>query len=205
MPKRSHTLKQGADRVIEERSDFDESERSGYASDTPVAGKKSRKQDTFGEAIPKKRKKKNKQEDASYKMISNSQTNIKAGGSAYDSAKTKVTIAKVYPGISDPRVKYYPTIRANAIPPHGVPYEDFQKTLASPSSKFVESVYSLDHQVEHAYQHNSAAKLRHQVMNQRKNTTPWMTTSKANARKQVTQPKNGVYTVPMARHINIVN
>ena len=41
-PKRSHTLKQeNQDRVIEENSEFNES-GNGYASDTPVAGKKKR-------------------------------------------------------------------------------------------------------------------------------------------------------------------
>lgn len=98
--KRAQTLKQNpADRVIEEGSDFDDS-GSGFASDTPVAGLKRHKVDTFGEAmtVPKKRKLKKHpiEENTSYKIISISQSNIKgmsAAGSAYDSNKKRVKIA----------------------------------------------------------------------------------------------------------------
>lgn len=52
--KRARTLKQEtpADRVIEEASDFDDS-GSGYASDTPVGGKKNKRQanENFGQAV----------------------------------------------------------------------------------------------------------------------------------------------------------
>jgi hypothetical protein len=61
--KRAQTLKQETpvvDRVIEELSDFDDS-GSGFASDTPVAGKKragakSGDVGTFGDAIRRKKK-----------------------------------------------------------------------------------------------------------------------------------------------------
>lgn len=69
--------------------------------------------------------------------MSNSLTQIKgvsANGSAYDSSK-KVKISQVYTGMKQPKKRYYPTVRGNAIPQQGVPYETFQKTLLSPDSK----------------------------------------------------------------------
>lgn len=110
--KRARTLKQeAADRVIEEDSNFDDS-GSGFASDTPIAGKKGRNHDTFGEAsIPKKRKiKKNRDEQVSYQVASVSQSNIGAG-SAYDGSKKRVMLAKIYPGMMQPKRRYYPTMR----------------------------------------------------------------------------------------------
>lgn len=144
--KRAQTLKQeAADRVIEEGSDFSDS-GSGFASDTPVAGlRQNRNVENFGEAIvPKKRKKKqDRHEETSYKLNSVSQSNIKgisAAGSVYDSNKKKVPIAQLYPGMVQPKRRYYPTVRAKAIPQQGVPYEDYQRTLGSPSSKYDEAL-----------------------------------------------------------------
>jgi hypothetical protein len=83
--------------------------------------------DTFGDAI--RRKKKTHEE--SYKIISTSISNIKgvSNGSVYDSNKKRCMISQVYPGMTKPKNKNYPTIRAQA-----VPYTDIQKSLASPSS-----------------------------------------------------------------------
>ena len=151
--KRAQTLKQeAADRVIEEGSDFDDS-GSGFASDTPVAGfPKNRNVENFGEAIiPKKRKMKQKHDEMSYKLNSVSQSHIKgvsAAGSVYDSNKKRVAIAQLYPGMVQPKRRYYPTVRANAIPAPGVPYDDYQRTLASPSSKFNDEVQSEQQAIE---------------------------------------------------------
>ena len=118
--KRARTLKQeAADRVIEEDSNFDDS-GSGFASDTPIAGKKGRNNENFGEAvIPQKRKIKKKQEDQeSCQVNSISQSNIKVSGagSVNEYTKKRVHISKIYPGMIQPKRRYYPTMRQKAIP-----------------------------------------------------------------------------------------
>jgi hypothetical protein len=124
--KRAQTLKQetpAVDRVIEEGSDFDDS-GSGFASDTPVAGKKrtggkSGDVDTFGEAIM--RKKKEIPYEESYKKLSASHSHVKVQASAagsvyYESNKKRAMISQVYPGMTKPKNKNYPTVRANQFP-----------------------------------------------------------------------------------------